>query len=215
MLDDDFGSPFSFVEPSAEARNSSLIFTIKRHFSRDLQSMSAASHFLSWSFSFLAATAVASWGSPAFAIDFRAADGRSNAVVEQRDDCTTEIVIHSRSHAALKLFYAPQDHQHGSCLQQAEWSANSRFFVFALSDSANRRSGLRIQIYSRETNDLHSLTDFLAEKQLRHFSLAAPDWLIVDSIQGGDGIALSHWIALGKLGAGCSSPPCIQNGALR
>jgi len=98
--------------------------------------------------------------------------------IEQSSGPGTEgrIDIRDKDTILLSRSYVSSDRQHGFVLQHAEWTADSRFFVFSLSSSGGHQPWrFPVFVYSRRTNTLAALEKYAGPIAEPDFHLVAPD----------------------------------------
>ncbi|MDO8369887.1 MAG: tetratricopeptide repeat protein [Candidatus Nitrotoga sp.] len=113
--------------------------------------------------------------------DYLSPDGTLRAVVlVSEPNGESQINILERKDILLTHSYASTDGQHGFVVQHAEWTVNSRFFVFSLSSSGGHQPWrFTVFVYSRRTNTLAALEKYSGPITEPDFHLIAPDTIEV------------------------------------
>jgi hypothetical protein len=76
------------------------------------------------------------------------------------------------------------DGEHGRNVQKAEWSSDSRFFVFSTASSGGHSPWhWQTYFYDRKHTTFREVDDFTGPVIKRNFKLSAPDWSEVQ-VQG-------------------------------
>lgn len=109
--------------------------------------------------------------------DYRSPDSRLHAIELSRGPgAESRVDIRDKNTILLTRSYASSDRQHGFVLQHAEWTADSRFFVFSLSSSGGHQPWrFPVFVYSRRTNTLAALEKRTGPITEPDFHLIAPD----------------------------------------
>ncbi len=86
-------------------------------------------------------------------------------------------IFNHKGKVILDTNYASKDHEHGYGVVQAEWTANSQFFVFGMLSSGGHQPWQAFTfIYSVSTNELISINKTV-EPVTSNFKLIPPDSL--------------------------------------
>jgi hypothetical protein len=96
--------------------------------------------------------------------DYPAPDGSADVLIERPDAQSCEIVIQYSEHSKpiATLSFVSGDREHGSCLGDAGWTDDSRFFVFSIASSGGHQAWhTPIMIYFRDKRLTKPLENFL------------------------------------------------------
>ncbi len=80
----------------------------------------------------------------------------------EANSCEITVQYSERSKPVGTLSFLSDDHEHGSCLGEAAWTSDSRYFVFSiLSSGGHQPWHAPIMVYFREKNLTKPLESFL------------------------------------------------------
>lgn len=108
-------------------------------------------------------------------------DGTLRAVVVvTRRGGESEVELREGADILLTRAYSSLDGQHGFVVQRAEWTPDSRFFVFSLASSGGHQPWhYPTYFYSRGTNRIETLERYTGPVAGPEFRLSAPDTISV------------------------------------
>ncbi len=111
--------------------------------------------------------------------DYWAPDGTLRAqVVVAGPGGESHVTIRERDGVLVAASYASSDGRHGFVVRHADWTADSRFFVFSLASSGGHQPWHNpIQVYSRRRNLLAALDEPSGSSFEPDFELSAPDFI--------------------------------------
>jgi len=120
----------------------------------------------------------------AMADDYAAPDGLVDAqiLVAGPSDCESMVEIHRGAEKLGSADYRSDDHEHGECVDQASWTADSKFFVFSLENAGGHQSwNAHVIVFSCETGRFLELERSLKDPITSSaFTLSAPDIVEVE-----------------------------------
>lgn len=119
-------------------------------------------------------------GNSAAAEDVSAPNGKVVARLETASASDCEVVIEilgADHHLLAKSDFRSSDHQNGECIGQAQWTPDSRFFVFSLENSGGHQPWhTPIMFFDVAAKKLLELEKFVPDPiTYRAFTLIAPD----------------------------------------
>jgi hypothetical protein len=119
-------------------------------------------------------------GSLAAADEISAPNGKAVAVVKtvSATDCEAMIeIIAPDRHVLVKSDFRSKDHESGDCIGQAQWTPDSRFFVFSVEDSGGHQPWhTPIMFVDLAAKKVMELEKFIQDPiTYQAFTLAAPD----------------------------------------
>jgi hypothetical protein len=86
----------------------------------------------------------------------------SAIVIAGATDCESKVTIHDHQRTLLDVSYVSADHDHGQCVDKAEWSRDSQFFIYSMENAGGHQSWHGyIMIYSRVKKELLSLNNYI------------------------------------------------------
>lgn len=111
----------------------------------------------------------------------------------------SRIEIRQKDAVLLAQSYTSPDGQHGFVLEQAQWTANSRFFVFSMSSSGGHQPWrYPVFVYSRRHNALEPLEKITGPITGPDFQLTAGGSIAV-AVQSGNDRPRKTWVRLAAL----------------
>lgn len=111
----------------------------------------------------------------------------------------SRIEIRRRGDVLLAKSYTSPDGQHGYVLEQAQWTADSQFFVFSMSSSGGHQPWrFPVFVYSRRHNALAPLDQRTGPITAPDFQLTAANAIAV-SVPSKDAVPKKVWVKLATL----------------
>jgi hypothetical protein len=115
------------------------------------------------------------------AAGYASPDGAIRVAVNTRtqNDCEAVVQFNDHGRELLSVSYVSADHEHGSCINTAAWTADSQFFAYSLYSSGGHQPWhAPITFFSRKENRVLALGSYLPNPVTEaDFSLSDPDIL--------------------------------------
>jgi hypothetical protein len=130
---------------------------------------------------FLAALCLAALSNgDGLAAEYPAPNGHGKAVITDTSptDCEFALEIHeANGQLGIRKDYRSGDHEHGGCLGMAQWTPDSRFFVFVVENAGGHQSwNSPIEFYSLRTRRILRVEAFIPDPiTASGFEVFAPD----------------------------------------
>jgi len=113
-------------------------------------------------------------------------DGKVKAIIFGNKTDESIIEIYDSEKLLLKKDYTSKDGEHGVIVEHAEWTPDSKFFVYGMYSSGGHQPWHSpIDFYYREENKIYELENYLSEIEAiaqTDFKITAPDTIQITII---------------------------------
>jgi len=124
--------------------------------------------------------------------EFLSPDKKFKVIIENFNDSETNLeskirVVNSQGKLLVTHKYTSTDGEHGYCVIQAEWTSDSRFFIFCMVSSGGHQPWhIPTSVYSITDNKIFSIDDIYGPVTAASFRIVSSDSLETSILTGDD-----------------------------